>query len=125
MNSKFCRECGNKLDINAEFCPKCGTKCGTKQSNNTSSSTPQVNSNMICPKCGSTNVNVQVVNETQLVTKHHGIFWWIIIGWWWIFVKWLILTIPALLAAIFIGKRKKVKNTTKKIKVCQSCGHTW
>ena len=80
---------------------------------------------MICPKCNSENVTFQVVNESQLVTKHHGIIWWVLIGWWWIFIKWIFLTIPALLAAIFVGKRKKIKNIQKKIAVCQSCGNTW
>ena len=39
--------------------------------------------------------------------------------------KWFFLTIPALLAAIFIGKRKKIKNTTKTMRVCQNCGSSW
>ncbi len=78
-----------------------------------------------CPKCGSKNVTIQVVNEQKLITKHHGILWWCCIGWWWIPIKWIFLTIPALFATIFIGKRKKIKNITKKIKVCQNCGHTW
>lgn len=30
---------------------------------------------MVCPKCGSENVSVQMVTETQLITKHHGILW--------------------------------------------------
>lgn len=80
---------------------------------------------MRCSKCSSDNVNIQIVNEQKLVTKHHGIIWWLCIGWWWIFVKWLILTIPALIFAIFVGKRKKIKNIQKKIAVCQNCGHTW
>ena len=80
---------------------------------------------MNCPKCNSENVNIQVINEQKLVTKHHGLIWWLLIGWWWIFVKWIFLTVPALLAAIFICKRKKIKNIQKKICVCQSCGHSW
>lgn len=80
---------------------------------------------MNCPKCGSENVNVQVVNEQKLVTKHHEIIWWLCIGWWWILFKWLFLTVPALLAAIFIGKRKKIKNITKTMRVCQNCGYHW
>lgn len=80
---------------------------------------------MKCPKCGSENINIQVLNEQKLVTIHHGIWWWLFIGWWWIIVKWLFLTIPALFAAIFIGKRKKIKNITKTINVCQNCGYHW
>ncbi len=80
---------------------------------------------MVCKKCGSNNVNIQVVNEQKLVTKHHGILWWICIGWWWIPVKWIFLTIPALLFAIFVGRRKQIKNIQKKVAVCQNCGNTW
>lgn len=28
---------------------------------------------MVCPKCGSNSINVQMVSETQLLTKHRGI----------------------------------------------------
>ena len=80
---------------------------------------------MYCSKCSSNNVTIQVLNEQLLVTKHHGIIWWLCIGWWWIFVKWLFLTIPALIFSIFVGKRKKIKNIQKKVAVCQNCGHTW
>lgn len=38
---------------------------------------------MNCPKCGSENVNVQVVNEVELKNKHHSVIWWICIGWLW------------------------------------------
>lgn len=80
---------------------------------------------MKCPKCNGENVNIQIVNKTKLVTKHHGIFWWICIGWWWIFIKWMFLTVPALIFAIFVGKRKKIKNIEIKKAVCQQCGYAW
>lgn len=80
---------------------------------------------MTCPKCHSENVQIQIVNEAQLITKHHGCIWWCCVGWWWIPIKWLILTVPALFAAIFIGKKKKIKNTQKKMYVCQNCGNSW
>ena len=80
---------------------------------------------MKCIKCGSENVSIQVVNEQKLVTKHHGIIWWLCIGWWWVFVKWLFLTIPALIFTIFVGKRKKIKNIQRKMAVCQQCSHSW
>lgn len=80
---------------------------------------------MTCPKCHSENVQIQIVNEAQLITKHHGCLWWCFVGWWWIPIKWLFLTVPALFAAIFIGKKKKIKNTQKKMYVCQNCGNSW
>lgn len=113
--SKFCENCGKELNINADFCTECGVACKNQ--------TSQVNKE--CPKCGSTNTTVQVVNESKLVTKHHGVIWWLLVGWWWILIKWLFLTVPALFAAIFIGKRNKIKNITKKKVVCQNCGNTW
>lgn len=80
---------------------------------------------MICPKCKSEHVQIQVVNEVKLKNKHHGFFWWIFIGWWWVPVKWLIFTIPALLAALFIPKKQRAKNKTVKKGVCQDCGYIW
>lgn len=80
---------------------------------------------MICPKCKSENANVQVVTDTKLVNKHHGFFWWLCVGWWWVPVKWLLFTIPALLAKIFIPKRQKAKQTQRTVYVCQNCGYRW
>ncbi len=83
------------------------------------------NNQITCPNCGSTNMNIQIVNEAVLKNAHHSIWWWLFIGWWWIIIKWLFLTIPALIFKIFgIGKRKKIVNKTKKIAVCQQCGNT-
>ena len=80
---------------------------------------------MTCPKCKSDNVSVQVVTESQLKNKHHGFLWHVFVGWYWIPIKWLCLTVPALLAKIFLPKRQKI--VTKKVSmcVCQNCGHTW
>lgn len=80
---------------------------------------------MVCPKCGSNNVNVSVVNEVELKTKHKGIFYWIFIGFWWEPIKWLIFTLPALIIAIFKPKKQKIKNKQKTVCLCQECGHRW
>ena len=80
---------------------------------------------MTCPKCGSENVNVQVINEVKLKNQHHGVIWWLFVGWWWIFVKWLVFTIPALIFAIFGRKKQKAVNKTVAKCVCQNCGNTW
>lgn len=80
---------------------------------------------MKCPKCGSENVNVQVVQQTKLVEKHHGIFWWLFIGWWWVPIKWLLFFFPALVVKIFAPKKNKLKQKTHSICVCQNCGHNW
>lgn len=80
---------------------------------------------MTCKKCGSQNVTVQMTNEVKLVNKHHGVLWWLLIGWYWVPIKWIFLTVPALLAKIFIPKRQKAKNIEKKICLCQNCGYSW
>ena len=84
----------------------------------------QQNSILVCPRCGSNNMNVQVINEVTLKNQHHSIWWWIFIGWWWIFVKWLVFTIPALIFKIFGHKKQKAVNTQRRIAVCQQCGNT-
>lgn len=80
---------------------------------------------MKCPKCQSENVTTQIINEVTLKDKHHGIIWWLCIGWWWIFVKWLVFTLPALLVAIFGHKKQKAVNKKVTMCVCQNCGNTW
>lgn len=80
---------------------------------------------MKCPKCGSENCSVQVVTETELKEKKHGLIWWLCVGWWWIPIKWLVFTLPALIIAIFKSKKYKTKTHTKKIAVCNSCGKSW
>lgn len=80
---------------------------------------------MTCPKCGSENVTVQMVTEQQLVAKHHGILWWVFVGWWWLLIKWLVFTIPALIVKIFAPKRHKIVTQHKSMCVCQNCGHHW
>ena len=80
---------------------------------------------MTCPKCGSENVNVQVVTETELKTKHHGIVYWLCFGWLIDIFLWLFLTLPMLIIAIFKPKKYKTKTTHSSMCVCQSCGHRW
>lgn len=112
----FCENCGNKIKNNDKFCENCDNKIKNITNNN----------GITCKNCNSNNVSIQIVNESHLVNKHHGIIWWILIGLWWIPVKWIFLTLPALIFKIFgIGKRKKIKNTTYKMAVCQNCGNSF
>lgn len=80
---------------------------------------------MVCPKCKSENVNVQVINEVEIKKKHHGVLWWIFVGWWWLPIKWLCFTLPALIFKIFGRKKQKVVNKQKTVCVCQNCGNRW
>ena len=78
-----------------------------------------------CPKCNSNNVNIQMINQTFQKTKHKSLFYWLFIGWWLELCLWFFLTIPRLLIALFVPKRKKIYNVTKKMAVCQNCGNSW
>lgn len=80
---------------------------------------------MQCPKCNSNNVNIQMINQTFQKTKHKGLLYWLFIGWWLELCLWLFLTVPRLLIALFVPKRKKIYNVTKKMAVCQNCGNSW
>ena len=80
---------------------------------------------MQCKKCGSSDVQVQTINEVQLKDKHHSFLWWIFVGWYWVPIKWLFLTVPALLVKLFIPKKQKAINTQRTICVCQNCGNKW
>lgn len=80
---------------------------------------------MKCPKCGSENVSVQMVSETKLKEKKHGIVWWCLLGWYWVPIKWLCFTIPALIVKIFKPSKYKTKVVHKSVCVCQNCGKHW
>lgn len=80
---------------------------------------------MKCPKCGSENVNVQLINQVKLKDKHKGFMYWCFVGWWWIPMKWFFFTLPALIIAIFKPKKQKAVNKTITQCVCQSCAYTW
>lgn len=80
---------------------------------------------MKCPKCQSENVSTQVINTVKLKNKHHGLLWWMFVGWYWVPIKWIVFTVPALLFAIFGSKKQKAVNKQKTICVCQSCGYNW
>lgn len=80
---------------------------------------------MVCPKCGSTNVQVQLVQDISIKEKKHGFFWWIIIGWWWIPIKWLFFTFPALIIKLFGHRKVKVITKNYSMSLCQNCGYSW
>ena len=67
---------------------------------------------MVCPKCGSENVNVQAVAE-QKGRGCFGAIMWILLA---CCTFGIILLIPLL-------TRKRIK--AKKYAICQSCGNKW
>ena len=80
---------------------------------------------MKCPKCGSDDIRVQIVQEQKVKEKKKGLLYWITIGWFWEPIMWIFLTLPKLIVTIFKPKKYKVKTKPKKMAICQSCGKTW
>ena len=80
---------------------------------------------MKCPKCGSENVNVQVVTTTKLKDKHRGLIYWFCFGWLIDLMLWFFLTIPRLFVAMFGHKKQKIVQKQHSMAVCQDCGHNW
>lgn len=76
---------------------------------------------MRCKKCGSENVNVQIVSEVK--KKRTGIMYWLFFGWLIDLFLWLFLTLPRLIIQILKPNRYKTKTT--KQAVCQDCGSSW
>ena len=78
---------------------------------------------MVCPKCGSNIVNINVINEVK-EKPEHSVLWWIFVGWWWrllwfIFFGWWYMIYRA------VKGSKKTVNVQKTYAVCQNCGHKW
>lgn len=83
---------------------------------------------MECKKCSSTDIKIEMITETKIKKKGKGFLWWIYflsIGWIVELLLWVFLTLPKLIYALFKRDKFKVKTKTKKIAVCQNCGHSW
>ena len=114
----YCRKCGKEIPAGAAFCQECGTPANDK---------PAVrHSGLVCPKCGSTNVEVQLHQEetgsmTKTKTKYkikekgHGIIWKIF------FFPFYLISIPIkilfdILVWVFFWPIKLVKALNRKKK---------
>lgn len=108
---------------------------------------------MICPNCGSDQVEIQTVQEnigsatitktkSKYKEKGHGIVWWLLIGWWrWMIdlMIWVFAFVPRLFIAVlgrifkkkkYVGSSTTASNTVnhityKTICTCKNCAKTW
>lgn len=108
---------------------------------------------IVCPNCGSFNVENQVFQEnlgsrttsrtsSTYKEKGHGCLWWLLIGWWWWMVDlflWIFAFFPRLILRLFaapykkkkyVGKSRGTSKTVnridyKTVHLCQNCGYTW
>lgn len=74
---------------------------------------------MICPRCGSNNISTQIVTETTTDTKSKGF------GCVKAFCGYILFNVPGILCGLCgMGKEKRtVRNRSRKVSVCQNCGH--
>ena len=70
---------------------------------------------MICPRCGSADVNVQAVSIVR--NRPHGMFYWLFFGWLIDLLLWIFWTIPRLLIALFFPRRTTTR--IRSVAVCQ------
>lgn len=75
------------------------------------------NSSIHCPKCGSNNVTIQLIQEQ----KKRGCLTSIMI----LLVKIVLFFINLIIWVISLLIPKGHKTKTNKYAVCQNCGHTW
>lgn len=66
------------------------------------------------PKCKSENVWVQLLSETELKRKHHGLLYWLLIGWWLQPLLWIFFTLPMLIITIFRPGKYQTRTVHKK-----------
>ena len=87
---------------------------------------------MVCPRCGSQDVSVQVVNEQHIVDvqkKGHGLLWHMTVGLWMMplrVIRWiLMIPVRTIRWLLRIDRPKDISNEAVAKCVCQSCGHVW
>ncbi len=74
---------------------------------------------MICPKCGSNQINTQVVTETTIAEKTKGF------GWIKACLGYLLFSVPGILCGLCgMGKRRSNTSTQSRVvHICQNCGN--
>lgn len=107
---EYCNKCGKKLNFDDTFCPKCGNKIKKIDTDTEKENSKKI----VCSHCGSDNVQVQIVSNTQNTGCLMSIVY--------IFLALTLVGIPIMILILLL-KGKKTTNT--KYYVCQNCGKTF
>lgn len=78
---------------------------------------------MKCPKCGSENTKVELINKVKVKRKKNW-FYWICFIWVYDLFLWVFFFLPRLILQLFKGKSYTTKNKTEKHLICNNCGYT-
>lgn len=76
---------------------------------------------VICPKCGSENTRVEVVNTIHLKRKRSWFYWLFFV--WIDILIWFGLFLPRLIFQLLKGKKYKTTNKIEKHLICNDCGY--
>lgn len=75
----FCSRCGNELQIEAKFCPKCGQPTGTSNQNSAPDEWFYINNSMRCGPCDKEKISVFIqqgqISKDTLVWKKGMLNW--------------------------------------------------
>lgn len=77
---------------------------------------------LICPKCGSDNTRIEVVNTIHLKRKRNW-FYWISCLWMIDILLWIGMFLPRLIFQLLKGKTYKTTNKIEKHLICNDCGY--
>ena len=87
------------------------------------------NKKLICKKCGSTNVKVDMVSN--VISKRKGksigwrIFYWLCFGWLIDLMIWFFAFIPRLFYKLFKPKKQHdIRTNVEKYMICNDCGYS-
>ena len=78
---------------------------------------------MICPKCGSEDTRIELVNNVSLKKKKNWIYW--LCGLWILYLLlWIGFFLFRLIIKILKKPSYKVKNKAEKYLICNHCGYS-
>lgn len=106
----ICQNCGNQIPNDSTFC----IHCGNRVENTVAYKNPKsnINNGLMCKKCGSKNINVQMVAEQ----KKRGIL---------MSILWIVAAVCTFGIILLIPILTKKGSKTRKYVVCQNCGYSW
>lgn len=125
----YCKKCGKEINEGLAFCAECGA--AQNEAPNNHPPTPPIynyqtppaqtsQSGLVCPKCGSSNVNIQVQQVgARTSTKKKGCIYKL--------ARIMLIICTCGLWLVF-GKKNSTSKTAfvnTKLAICQSCGKSW
>jgi len=74
-----------------------------------------------CPKCGSDNTRIELINTSQFKRKRSWFYWIFFV--WIDILLWIGMFLPRLIFQLLKGKTYKTTNKIEKHLICNDCGY--